>query len=169
MTDPRAVRPHMPDYGVPVELDGVLPWSWASERLVRTRNYWVVTASAYGRPHSLPVWGVWRTSPTAAFAFSCGESSRKAGNMAANPQVCVTGDDTVECVSVEGRAERVTDAVEQAVLIAAYVDKYAEPDGRDELAEFVGQHALWLVRPERAFGIIERADEFSARATKWVW
>ena len=37
------------------------------------------------------------------------------------------------------------------------------------LAAFVGQHPLWIVRPERAFGIIERPDEFSARATKWVW
>lgn len=169
MTGPRTERPYMPDYAVPAELDGVLPWGWAEARLVRTRNYWVVTASADGRPHSLPVWGVWRSSPTAAFAFSCGEGSRKARNMVANPQVCVTGDDTAECVAVEGRVERVIDADEQAALIAAYVDKYAEPDGRDELAAFVGQHPLWLVRPERAFGIIERPDEFSARATKWVW
>ena len=65
--------------------------------------------------------------------------------------------------------ERVADAVEQAALIAAYVDKYAEPGGRDELAAFVGQHALWLVQPERAFGVIERPGEFSERATKWVW
>ena len=139
MTDPPAVRPHMPDYGVPASLDSVLPWAWAAERLVRTRNYWVVTASAASRPHALPVWGVWRATP-AAFAFSCGEASRKARNMTANPQVCVAGDDTVECVSVEGRVERVTDADEQAALIAAYVDKYAEPAGREELAAFVGQH-----------------------------
>ena len=29
MTTPRAERPAMADYGVPDELDGVLPWSWA--------------------------------------------------------------------------------------------------------------------------------------------
>ena len=27
--EPTAERPFMPDYGVPTDLDGVLPWSWA--------------------------------------------------------------------------------------------------------------------------------------------
>jgi nitroimidazol reductase NimA-like FMN-containing flavoprotein (pyridoxamine 5'-phosphate oxidase superfamily) len=174
MPDPRAVRPSMADYGVPADLDGVLPWSWAEERLVRNRNYWVVTASASGRPHALPVWGVWRTDTDGApgasgLAFSCAPSARNSRNLAENPQACVTVDDTVECVSVEGVARPVTDAAERAAIVDQYARKYAEPDGREELAGFVAQHALWFVTPERAFGIIEREEEFSARATKWVW
>ena len=39
----------MGDYGVPDEVDGALAWSWAQERLVRNKNYWVVTVSAGGR------------------------------------------------------------------------------------------------------------------------
>jgi nitroimidazol reductase NimA-like FMN-containing flavoprotein (pyridoxamine 5'-phosphate oxidase superfamily) len=159
----------MPGYGVPDDVAGVLPWSWAEERLVGTRNYWLVTASAGGRPHALPVWGVWRTGAGAAFALSCSAASRKARNMAANPHVVVTVDDTVECVSVEGRASPVVDAAERAALVESYVTKYAEPDGRAALADFIGENTLWLVRPERAFGVIERPDEFSERATKWVW
>ena len=30
-------------------------------------------------------------------------------------------------------------------------------------------HALVEVTPDRAFGIIERADEFAQRATRWRW
>lgn len=37
----------------------LLPWSWATERLVAARNYWIATTRANGRPHCRPVWGVW--------------------------------------------------------------------------------------------------------------
>lgn len=168
MTEPAAMRPQMAGYGVPDDTEGVLPWAWAEERLVRNRNYWVVTATSDGRPHSLPVWGVWRPDPT-AFVFSCAPTARKARNMAANPQVCVTVDDTVECVSVEGRAAVLSDPAAQDAAIDAYVVKYWEPDKRAEMADFLRQNALWVVRPERAFAIIEREEEFAARATKWVW
>ena len=66
----------MPDYGVPADLDGVLPWSWAQERLERTRNFWVVTVDPAARPHAMPVWGVWLSGPQ-EFWFSCGPGSRK--------------------------------------------------------------------------------------------
>ncbi len=32
---PVVERPQMSDYGVPDDLDGVLPWEWAEERLDR--------------------------------------------------------------------------------------------------------------------------------------
>jgi len=179
MTEPRAIRPYMPGYGVPDDLDGVLPWAWALERLARCRNYWLITASASSRPHALPVWGVWLdTRPE--FVFSCAASSRKSRDMRENPQVCVTVDDTVECVSVEGHAARVFALDDRPELIDAYVDKYVDKNidpsdtngvdaARRELADFVDRHELWRVMPEHAIGIIERAEEFGARATKWVW
>ena len=38
-------RPHMPGYGTlgPDQGTGLLPWSWAEERLVRSHDYWVAT------------------------------------------------------------------------------------------------------------------------------
>ena len=33
MTEPRGDRPHVPGYGIPESVDGILPWSWARERL----------------------------------------------------------------------------------------------------------------------------------------
>ena len=117
--------PRMPDYGVDGDDWSPLPWAWAVERLVPTRNYWVVTVSAAGRPHSLPVWGVWDGTAD-RFLFSCSPRPRKARNLAANPHVVVTLDDTVECVSVEGRA-RVHRArrSERETWIDRYMTKYA--------------------------------------------
>jgi hypothetical protein len=59
MGEPVAERPYMPDYGVDTASWTPLPWTWAVERLLANRNFWVVTVSAEGRPHALPVWGVW--------------------------------------------------------------------------------------------------------------
>ncbi len=98
----------MPDYGVDTPDWAPLPWSWASERLVANRNFWVVTVSGEGRPHALPVWGVWDEG-VARFGFSCGPRSRKARNLAANPRTVIMTESTVECLSVEGRAQPVAD------------------------------------------------------------
>ena len=70
MAEPIAERPHMPDYGVDTDQWVALPWSWAAERLEQSRNLWVVTASASGRPHALPVWGVW-DDDVPGFGWSC--------------------------------------------------------------------------------------------------
>lgn len=158
----------MPGYGVPDHPGGLLPWSWAESRLIRSRNYWVVTASAAGRPHAMPVWGVW-LADLERFAFSCSRQSRKARNIAENPYVAVAADDTVETVSVQGRAAHATDA-EADTMVAAFVSKYEQDDSaRAALAEFIRGAAIFFVVPERAFGIIERAAEFSASATRWTW
>ncbi len=61
MTEPEASRPHMPGYGIagPDEGRGLLPWTWAEDRLVRSHDYWLATVHPNGAPHVMPVWGVW--------------------------------------------------------------------------------------------------------------
>jgi nitroimidazol reductase NimA-like FMN-containing flavoprotein (pyridoxamine 5'-phosphate oxidase superfamily) len=165
MTEPVGERPHMPDYGVDSAQWAPLPWSWAAARLGPSRNYWVVTASAAGRPHALPVWGVWEDGER-RFCFSCGPHSRKAANLAANPQVTIAPEDTVECVSVEGRGAEVIDDQRRERWIERYLEKY-RPLAPDLTAEFLRQNLVFEVVPERAFAIIEREEEFAARATRW--
>ena len=157
----------MPDYGVDTPAWAPLPWSWAAERLVGNRNYWVVTVSGDGRPHALPVWGVWDDGE-ARFAFSCAPRARKARNLAANPRAVVTTDDTVECLSVEGRAAPVRDDDRQAQWIESYLAKY-QPVSPDLSADFLRRNLIVEFEPERAFAVIEREDEFSTRATRWVF
>ena len=158
----------MAAYGVPDDLDGVLPWSWADTRLSSSRNFWIVTASIKGRPHAMPVWGVWM-SALERFAFSCAPQSRKARNLGENPQIVVTIDDTVECVSLEGRARAISGA-DADPFVDAYARKYEDdPVKQTALAAFMRENSIYEVTPERAFGIIEREDEFAQRATRWVW
>jgi PPOX class probable F420-dependent enzyme len=157
----------MPDYGVDTPEWRPLPWSWAGERLTRNRNFWVVTVSATGRPHALPVWGVW-DDDVRRFAFSCAPSSTKARNLATNPAVVVAIDDTVECVSVEGDATVLDDGPLREDWIRRYVERY-RPEAADLDADFVRQNLVVEVVPRRAFGIVEREDEFATRATRWVF
>lgn len=169
---PKVERPAMSDYGVPTDPAGALPWSWAEPRLVENKNYWVVTVSASGRPHALPVWGAWLVEPD-RFWFSCSPRARKARNIAENPSCVITVDDTVECISVEGRG-RVADAVIDAdaidEFVASYVSKYwTDPAVHPEMEAFLRSHAIVEVVPDLAFGIIEREDEFASRATRWRW
>src|SRR5262249_17191311 len=61
VNEPIASRPHMPGYGtLPAgEGGGLLPWSWAEERLARSHDYWLATVTPDGAPHLMPVWAVW--------------------------------------------------------------------------------------------------------------
>lgn len=165
---PRSERPDMAAYGVPDDLDGVLPWTWAESRLIANRNYWLVTASAQGRPHAMPVWGVWLPAAE-QFGFSCAASARKVRNLADNPKVVVTIDDTIECVSLEGHAAPADTAGAQMVA-RTWAEKYEpDPAKRPEMEAFALASLTYLVTPERAFGLIERDEEFGPRATRWVW
>lgn len=143
-----------------------LPWEWAGERLTANHNYWVVTVSAAGAPHALPVWGVW-SDDDLRFMFSCAPTARKARNIAGNPRVVFTVDSTVECISVEGTAELLTDAARIDTWVDRYVAKYGHEVPGDGFADFVRSHAVFEVRPTAAFAVIEREEEFALRATKW--
>lgn len=155
----------MPDYGVDTPSWAPLPWSWAAQRLLANRNFWVVTVSAQGRPHALPVWGVWDDGEN-RFAFSCGPRSRKARNLRVNPQVAIMTEDTVECLSLEGLAAPLRDPGRQDVWIERYIAKY-RPLSADLSAEFVRQNLVVEFEPERALAVIEREEEFATRATRW--
>jgi general stress protein 26 len=134
----------MAAYGTDTPDWEALPWEWAAERLAPNRNYWVVTVSAAGAPHSLPVWGVWDDNDL-RFMFSCAFASRKARNIAANPRVVFTVADTVECISIEGTATPITDPTRIDTWVDRYVTKYGgEQPG---LAEFLPQNAMFEVAP----------------------
>ena len=169
MTEPLVERPAMAAYGVPSGPHGALAWSWARERLAACHNFWLVTADATGRPHAMPVWGVWLTTGSGdTFWFSCAPTARKARNLAANRQVVVAVDDTVEVVSVEGTARPIVGAG-ASDAIDAYVAKYWPGADPAPHAAFLLDNMIYVVTPQRAFGVIEREDEFGPRATRWRW
>src|SRR5579883_2552413 len=94
--EPQAERPGIDRaYGIQAGAEGLLPWHWAEERLIGSRNYWVCTTRPDGRPHAMPVWGVWSDG---AFFFSTGADSVKGRNLAANPALTVHLESGDECV-----------------------------------------------------------------------
>jgi PPOX class probable F420-dependent enzyme len=151
----------MPGYGVvgPADGSGLLPWSWAEERLARSKYYWVATAWPDGRPHLTPVWGTWHDG---AVWFSCSAGSRKARNLDADARCVVTTDDPVRPVVVEGTAERRTARADAAVFAAQESSKYET----DITVDFVLDNALYRVTPSRVFGLDE--DDFTGSPTRWL-
>ena len=155
--EPRASRPNIPGYGILGENEGrgLLPWSWAQKRLERGWNYWLVTARPDGRPHMMPVWGLWWDG---AFWFSTGEKTVKARNLAANPNCVVAPGDSEEAVVLEGVAEWIPASDSLKPLWAAYKKKYKW--------DMKGT-GFFVVRPRAAFGLIEKDDLFPQTATRW--
>ncbi len=164
MDQPRASRPYMPGYGIvgPDQGSGLLPWSWAEERLVAARNYWVASRRPDGRPHAMPVWGVWDAG---ALWFSSSRGSRKTRNLAADPRCVVTTENAVEPVVVEGVAELVTDAETLARTLALMNAKYHTDYSAELLDPAV--NATIRVRPRWAFALAEH--DFTGSPTRWVF
>jgi hypothetical protein len=162
MPTPRASRPYMPGYGIqgPDQGTGLLPWTWAEERLAASRNYWVVSLWPDGRPHAMPVWGVWDGT---ALLFSSGGRSRKARNLAADPRCVVTTEDANEPVIVEGVASE----VEERDAIVRVAESMSAKYGGGITADFLLANATFAVHPRWAFGIAH--DDFTGSPTRWVF
>lgn len=141
MSEPRRTRPAFePGYGISTDEEGMLSWSWAEERLLASRNYWIVTAGADGEPAAAPVWGVWAGG---AVYFGTSPSSRKGRNIARDPRVVVHLESGDEVVILHGEAEVVE--VDDSVL-DAYKTKYGyRPPGK----------RLFRLRPRRALAWLE--------------
>lgn len=159
---PEASRPYMPGYGTlpAAEGTGLLPWSWAEERLVRSRDYWVATAWPDGRPHVMPVWGVWMAD---RLWFSSSLGSRKARNLLADPRCAVTTDDPKQPVVLDGVAELLTAHEDLLAFIDATNGKYGTGYGVDFLDPAV--NATFAVRPNWAFALDEA--DFGGSPTRW--
>lgn len=154
----------MPGYGTlgPTEGTGLLPWSWAVARLAASHDYWVATVWPDGRPHVMPVWGVWLDG---ALWFSSGGRSRKTSNLSADPRCVVTTDRAREPVVVDGTAERVGALEVIGRFLAASNAKYSTAYGPDFLDPAV--NATFRVRPAWVFGLVE--DDFDGSPTRWVF
>ena len=67
---------------------------------------------------------------------------------------------------MQGTAALVAEPARLSEWVDRYVAKYGAEVG-PELGDFVRQNAVYEVTPSLAFSVIERADEFATRATRW--
>ena len=120
----RADRPYMPEgYGLAPLSDAseLIPWEAIQEKLRAARNYWVCSTRTDGRPHAMPVWGVWLD---AAFYFSTDPLSRKGRNLTANPEVVVHLESGDDVVILEGKIGMLAGETDVTALDEAYFSKY---------------------------------------------
>ena len=154
----------MPGYGIldPSEGTGLLPWSWAEERLAASPRYWAATVAPDGRPHVMPVWAVWDAG---SLWFSSSLGSRKARNLDVDPRLTMTTDNAYEPVVMEGTAERVTALEARTRFIGLSNAKY----GTDYPVEFLDPavNGTYRVTPRTVFGLIEA--DFTGSPTRWVF
>jgi|SRR4051794_5358659 general stress protein 26 len=124
-------------------------WSDIDARLAAAQLYWLVTGRRDGRPHAVPICGVWRDG---AFFFCTGDAEQKMRNLEHDPHVVVTagplgadGWSHGKDIAVEGVATRVTDEPLLVELAEAWRTKYADD-------------WQWAVRDGRFFELSDQGD-----------
>ena len=156
----RSGRPYMPGYEMMFDKKRhSLPWSWASKRMTSSHNYYLATTRPDGRPHVMPVWGVWLDN---AFYFSTGVNSRKSRNLSLNSYCAVTPEKVEKAVIVEGVARRVTNRSERRRVVVDYKKKYDW-----DMSE--SQDPVYRVTPALAFGFVENPGPLRANPTRWIF
>ena len=160
---PEASRPDLPDgYGVPTSDEGMLPWSWAEERLIAAPLYWIGTTRPDGRPHASPIWGAWVDG---AFWFEGSPETRRGKNLAANPAIVVHLERGEDVVIVEGVAEvvRRPDPALAARVVDAFAAKYLASHGYKPDPAGWDRGGLYAVRPH----VVIAWGQFPDTATRW--
>jgi hypothetical protein len=175
---PKASRPHMPGYGLPEGNKGLLPWSWAEQRLKKSHNYWITTVKPEGSsrdtslhdvsrsphsvsPHTMVVWGLWQDG---RFLFSTGSKSRKSRNLARNDKCIVCTENAGEAVIVEGTAE-IADVAARRKFLPVYERKYKFDMSGMKNDILSMKEPVYAVRPRIVFGLWEK--HFAGKSTRW--
>jgi len=163
--NPKPSRIATPGYGFPKGTKGLLPWSWAEQRLKKSHNYWITTVKPDGSPHTSPhtmvVWGLWQDG---RLLFSTGSQSRKARNLAQNPNCVVCTEQANEAVIVEGVAE-IADVPARRKFLAKYKPKYNfdMSSMKDDILSM--KEPVFAVRPKVVFALWEKY--FQTKSTRW--
>lgn len=156
----------MPGYGLPKSAKGLLPWSWAEQRLNKSHNYWITTvksttAKPDAAPHTMVVWGLWQHG---RFLFSTGAESRKARSLNKNPNCIVCTEHAHEAVIVEGVAE-VADLPARRKFLPAYEKKYKFDMSTMKDGILSMKEPVFAVRPSVVFALPEK--HFQSKSTRW--
>ena len=107
------------------------------------------------------VWGLWQDG---RLLFSTGSKSRKARNLAQNPNCIVCTEHAHEAVIVEGVAE-IANLAARRKLIPPYERKYkfSLAKMKDDILSM--KEPVYSVRPRVVFGLWEK--HFQNKSTRW--
>ncbi|RSD16835.1 pyridoxamine 5'-phosphate oxidase family protein [Amycolatopsis eburnea] len=100
-------------------------WELVEKGLVHGNStYWLSTVRPDGRPHVMPLFGVWDGG---SMYFTSNPAKRKAKNLAENPHCVITATSDDLDIVIEGTAAKVTDEAELRRVAELYHDKYGWP------------------------------------------
>ena len=129
MTIPTPTKPAPLDgYWSPKDAKKLLTWDFVSQRMQAAKNYWIATVNPNGRPHTVPVWGVWLDD---TLYFGGSPDTRWARNLRKHPYGVVHLDDSNEAVMLEGHVTLIDDPDSDVMkrIDDAYEPKYSMRHG----------------------------------------
>lgn len=136
-----------------------LEWDAVRARLVAAGHYWLVTVRPDGRPHVVPVDGLWLDD---ACFFGGSAETVKHRNLAHDPRAALHLEDAASAVIVEGNCERlVPDADLAAGLARASKEKFGYAPEPSSYAS----NGVWCLRPARVLSW----QQFPRDATRFVF
>jgi nitroimidazol reductase NimA-like FMN-containing flavoprotein (pyridoxamine 5'-phosphate oxidase superfamily) len=156
---PRAEQLAVPqEYGKPTRL---LDWVVVDARLAEARHYWLATVRPDGRPHVVPLDGLWIDG---RWHFGGSAKTVKHRNLLGNPHATLHLPDGAAAVIVEGRCQIERPSAQGADdLVAASKAKYGyAPPGEAYLS------GVWVLSPVRVMAWTELtldATRFRVRLT----
>lgn len=153
---PRAERLGLPpEYGAPSR---VLAWADVAARLEQAPRYWLATVRPDGRPHTVPVDGIWLDID---WYFGGSAGAVKHRNLLGNPQVSVHLEDAGAAVIVEGSCAWVDIDIRTARRLAAASQAkygYAPP-------VYAYRAGTWRLQPVRVLAWTDLTSD----ATRFVF
>ena len=140
--DPVAEPLELPKgYGKATE---VLAWDDVRGRLAEAAHYWLATLRPDGRPHVVPLDGLWLDD---RWFFGGSVETVKHRNLLGNPRAVLHLEDAMRAVIVEGVCEWVRPEGELAARLSA-LSKSKYGYGPDPAT--YARDGIWCLRPERA-------------------
>lgn len=155
---PEPVLPQNPaGYELPTTPSALLGWDFVAKRMSEAPYYWIATADANGRPHTIPLWGIWYKNRV---HFDGHPKTRWARNLIQNPKVAVHVPNAQEVVIIEGRAQIIEDddidETTWQILDRTYQTKYKTTEGSP----------YWVVMPQKVIAWdAHRLDHM----TRWLF
>jgi nitroimidazol reductase NimA-like FMN-containing flavoprotein (pyridoxamine 5'-phosphate oxidase superfamily) len=143
------------EYGVP---ETTLAWERVSERLAGAQRYWLATVRPDGRPHAVPLDGIWLDD---AWYFGGSPSTVKHRNLTRNPRAVLHLEDATSAVIVEGTCE-VIQAGEQLAQRLSEISKAKYGYGPPPT---VYANGVWRLEPVRVLSW----EQYPRDATRFVF
>ena len=134
----------IPGYKMPEDERGLLSWDFVAEQMNQSRYYWLNTTLADGRPHAVPVWGIWHENRV---YFDGSYKTAWSINLTRDPRIAVHLPDGNQVVMIEGIAHMIgddeIDKATWATLDTTYQRKYNVAQGSPYWVVFPHKVLAW--------------------------